>query len=74
MFFSALCLLCICARMFICAYWSPAGKGLTSWLSFLVSNCKFVTFPSVSWVKCGTGLYQYLIFAPLLTTLNCKCK
>ena len=23
---------------FICALWSPAGKGLTSWLSFVVSN------------------------------------
>ena len=23
--------------MFICALWSPAGKGLTSWLSFVVS-------------------------------------
>ena len=34
--------------------WSPAGKGLTSWLSFVVSNCEFVTFPLVSWVRCGT--------------------
>ena len=25
------------ARLFICALWSPAGKGLTSWLSFVVS-------------------------------------
>ena len=31
--------------MFICALWSPAGKGLTSWLSFVVSICDFVTFP-----------------------------
>ena len=31
--FSVLCLLCLCARLFICALWSPAGKGLTSWLS-----------------------------------------
>ena len=23
---------------FICALWSPAGKGLTSWLSFVVST------------------------------------
>ena len=37
-----------------CALWSPAGKGLTSWLSFEVSNCEFVTFPLVSWVRCGT--------------------
>ena len=30
--------LCLCARLFICALWSPAGKGLTSWLSFVVST------------------------------------
>ena len=30
-FFSVLCLLCLCARLFnICALWSPSGKGLTS--------------------------------------------
>ena len=52
--FSVLCLLCLCARLFICALWSPAGKGLTSLLSFVVSNCEFVTFPLVSWVMCGT--------------------
>ena len=38
MFFSVLCLLCLCTLLFICALWSPAGKGLTSWLSFMVSN------------------------------------
>ena len=65
--FSVLCLLCLCARLFICALWSPAGKGLTSWLSFVVSNCEFVTFPLVSWVRFGTWLYQFLIFVPLLT-------
>ena len=43
-----------CARLFICAVWSPAGKRLTSCLSFVVSNCEFVTFPLVSWVRCGT--------------------
>ena len=36
-FCSVLRLLCICARLFICALWSPAGKELTSWLSFVVS-------------------------------------
>ena len=44
-FFSVLCLLCFCTRLFICGLWSPAGKGMTSWLSFLVSNCESVTFP-----------------------------
>ena len=37
-FCSVLCLLCLCACLFICALWSPAGKGLTSWLSFVVST------------------------------------
>ena len=36
----------------ICALRSPAGKGLTSWLSFVVSSCEFVTFPLVFWVMC----------------------
>ena len=40
--------------LYVCALWSPAGKGLTSWLSFVVSNCEFVTFSLVSWVRCGT--------------------
>ena len=48
------CLLCLCASMFICDLWSPAVKGLTSWLSFVLSNCECVTFPLVSWVKSGT--------------------
>ena len=54
MFFAVLCLPYFCAPLFKYALWSPAGKGLTSWLSFVVSNCEFVTFPLVSWVRCGT--------------------
>ena len=69
---SVLCLLCLCVRLFICALWSPAGTGLTSWLSFAVPNCKFVTFPLVSWVRCGTWLYRFLIFAHLLTLESAK--
>ena len=53
-FFSVLRLIYLCARLFICALWSPAGKGLTSWLLFVVSNYEFVTFPLVSWVRCDT--------------------
>ena len=53
MFFSVLCLLCLCARLFMCALWS-AGKELTFWLSFVVSNCEFVAFGLVSRVRCGT--------------------
>ena len=48
-----LALLCLHARKFVDALRSPAGKGLTSWLSFVMSNCDVVTFPLVSWVRCG---------------------
>ena len=67
-------MLLFCVLSFICALWSPAGKGLTSWLSFVVSNCEFVTFPLVSRVRCGT-LYRFLIFASLLTLFTefCNC-
>ena len=50
---SVLFLLYFRACLFIDALWSPAGKGLTSWLLFVVSNCEFATFPLVSWVRCG---------------------
>ena len=50
---------CVCyafARLFIDAFWSAAGKGLTSCFSFVMSNCVFVTFP------CGIlGQVWYLI-------------
>ena len=41
------------SRLFIDALWSPAGKGLTSWLSFVMSKCEVVPFPLVPWVGCG---------------------
>ena len=44
-----LCYFCIVfvmlSRFLIAALWSPAGKGLTSWLSFVVLICMVVTFP-----------------------------
>ena len=46
--FFVLCLLCICLYV-------PCGHLLgKDWLSFVVSSCEFVTFPLVSWVRCGT--------------------
>ena len=43
-------------RLFIAAFWSHTGKGLTSWLSFVMFNCVFVTSP------CGIqGQVWYLI-------------
>ena len=38
MFLFCLVFAMFCARLFMCAFWSPAGKGLTSWLSFVVSS------------------------------------
>ena len=39
-------------RLFIDALWSPARKGLTFLLSFVMSNCELVTFTLLSWVRC----------------------
>ena len=54
MFFFCLVFAMSFASLFVCALWSLVGKGLTSWLSFVVSGCEFVTFPLVPWVRCGT--------------------
>ena len=43
-------------RLFIATLWSPAGKELTSWLLFAMSNCEVVTFPLVTRVRCGACL------------------
>ena len=44
-----LCYFCIVfvmlSRLLIAALWSPAGKGLTCWLSFVVLIYMVVTFP-----------------------------
>ena len=48
-FVDSLCYFCLVfvmlSRLFIVALWSPAWKGLTSWLLFVMFNCVFVTFP-----------------------------
>ena len=53
-------------RLFIAALLSPAGKGLTSWLSFVMFNCVFVTF------LCGIlGQMWYLVVSiPYLCKLS----
>ena len=43
-----------CARLFICALWSPAGKGLTSWLSFVVN------LAAVNKILCRSLVYERL--------------
>ena len=68
-YFCRVFVMLLCARLFIVAFWSPAGKGLTSWASFVMSNCEFVTFLLVFYVRCGTRLYQFLIFALFLNLI-----
>ena len=53
--FYYLCLVFVMlSHPFIAALWSPAGKGLTSWLLFVMFNCVLSLSHVVSWVKCGT--------------------
>ena len=47
--FSVFTLLCFLVRIFIDALRSPAGKGLTSWLSFVMFNCEVVTYHGCPW-------------------------
>ena len=63
---SVLCFLCLCESLFICALWSPAGKGLTSWLSFVVSNFEFVTFP----IGILGQVWYLIVLIPDLCTLT----
>ena len=58
-FVDHLCYLCLVfvihLRLFIAGLLSPAGKGLTSWLSFVMFNCVFFSLSHVvSCVRCGT--------------------
>ena len=61
--------------LLIAALWSPAGKGLTSLLLFVMSNCDFVTFP------CGILCQVWYLIAMipnlcrlsyLVTSLHCR--
>ena len=78
-FCSVLCLLCLCACLFICALWSPDGKGLTSWLSFVVSA---VSLSLSHWYP-GSGvvlncidswsLHPYLLYSIYITHIDIIC-
>ena len=72
MFLFCLVFAMFCARLFICALWSPAGKGLTSWLSFVVSSVSLSLshwYPGSDVVlDCidSCSLHHYLLFFILL--------
>ena len=65
-----LCYLCLVFVMlsclFIAALWSPVGKGLASWLLFVMFNCDFVTFP------CGipSQVWYLIVLIPDLCRLS----
>ena len=56
-------MLCLCARLVICALWSPAGKGLTYWLSFVVSAVSL----SLSHFPLGQVWYLIVLIPDLCT-------
>ena len=51
-----LCYLCpvfvMLSRLLIAALWSPEGKGLTSWISFVMFIVNVLLSHLVSWDKC----------------------
>ena len=42
------------SRLFIAVLWSPEGKGLTSWLLFVMFIVILLLSHLVSWDRCGT--------------------
>ena len=50
-----LVLLCFHAHLFVDALWSSAGKGLTSWLLFVMFYCDNVTLSLSHWYP-GSGV------------------
>ena len=53
-----LCYVCLVfvllSCLFIAALWSPAGKGITSWLLFVMFIVILLLSHKVSWDRCGT--------------------
>ena len=58
------------SRLFIAALWSPAGKGLTSWLLLVVFNRVFVTFPCGILGQAGGQAWYLLVSIPDLCRLS----
>ena len=66
-----LCYLCLVFVMLSClliaALWSPEGKGLASWLLFVMFIVILLLSHLVSCDRCGALLYRFLILAVFLT-------
>ena len=68
-FFCGCIISVLCWGLFIDALWPPAGKGLTSWLSFMMLNCVFTSFP------CGIlgQVWCLIVSIPDLCPFNYFC-
>ena len=62
----------ILSRLFIAAFMSPEAKGLTSWLLFVMLIVILLLSHLVSWDRCGTKLYRFLILAVFLSFIIVK--
>ena len=58
------------SRLFIAALWSPEGKCLTSRLLCVMFIVILLLSHLVSWDRCGTWLYRFLILAAFLTVVG----
>ena len=64
--FCVMCFSCFCVCSLLpCNH--LLGKGLTFWLLLVMFIVFLLLSNVVSWVRCGTGLYRFLIFAVFLT-------
>ena len=61
--------------LFLAALCLYAGKGLASWFSCIWYFLVVLSLShTVSWVKCGTWLYRFLLFAFFLTFITTSCE
>ena len=56
------------SRLFIAVLWSPEGKGLSSWLLYVVFIVILLLSHLESCYRCGTWLWRFLILAVFLTS------
>ena len=77
-FVDHLCFLCLVflmlSRLFIAALWSPAGKGLTSWLLLVMFIVFLLVSNVVSWVRCGTSIVSWHLPSFLLSLATSRYR